>query len=107
MPKPQVNRPLQLTCPHCNGDIRNLLQGWYHAGLSNVMSLQCEACYGNAVVDGWARAPGWDDRKTVLENQPKLEEALVPCMCGGRFTVAATPKCPLCNQSIESLLPHG
>lgn len=47
------------------------------------------------------KAP-WD----LGKNEKKtIEKSLKQCSCGGYFMFEVVPKCPICKNSLESLLP--
>ena len=41
------------------------------------------------------------------EEKKKVEEAVIPCDCGGKFTFSANPRCSNCHNEIPGILPDN
>jgi hypothetical protein len=41
------------------------------------------------------------------EEQARVERALKPCPCGGRFAFKNPPRCPMCREDISAVVEGG
>jgi len=103
---------MDINCPECHNTFSVPRKYAYHAGFGNVGFLYCEACPNLVVFSSF------DPRYTRIAGEVhpwmlnfikkwKVEGALMPCPCGGRFRFAAKPRCPLCNEPVPAILPDA
>lgn len=103
---------MNLKCPHCKKNICIKQKYPYHIGFSNRGVLYCNLCpnllkfdtynpFFISVLDEQHIHP-W---ALTSEEKRKVESHLKLCPCGGRFRFDAYPRCPHCNENIQSLLP--
>ncbi|MBI5300160.1 MAG: hypothetical protein HY877_07725 [Deltaproteobacteria bacterium] len=104
---------MNLKCPHCRKNIHLKQKYPYHAGFSDVGFLYCNMCPTLLLfraydlefekLVGETKVP-WS---LILTEKKKVEDNLKPCPCGGHFRFDAYPRCPYCNQNVQSLLPDN
>ena len=103
---------MEINCPNCHRTFHVDQKYANHAGFGNQGFLYCDPCPNLVVFSSF------DPRYTnkVGEVHPwmlmgskkrEVEDQLKACPCGGRFRFAATPRCPLCNEPIPSILPDS
>lgn len=102
---------MNLKCPHCGKNIRLKQKYPYHAGFSDVGFLYCNTCPTILILEVYGLGFKELFGKTKLpwsltsQEKKKVEDHLKPCPCGGRFRFDAYPRCPHCNNNVQSLLP--
>ena len=101
---------MELTCPSCHKKILLKQQYFYHSGFSDVGFMYCDNDSTTLEFSSFDKAY----ESIVGEKHPwvlndtekvKVENRLKNCPCGGKFRFANPPLCPLCGQSIQSLIP--
>ena len=101
---------MDLQCGHCGHTLRLPQPHPYHAGFGNQGFLYCDS--DPTIVTFSSFDPLY--RRLVGEVHPwmlaapqrqRVEEALLPCPCGGRFSFQAEPRCSSCGTSLRSALP--
>jgi hypothetical protein len=103
---------MDINCPKCHQTF-SVKQNWpYHAGFGNTGFLYCDACPNLVLFSSfdphYVEIVGKVHPWTLNFYQKwKIERQLKSCACGGRFRFAATPRCPLCNEPIPSILPDS
>jgi hypothetical protein len=100
---------MKLICP-CHGHEIVLKQPYqYHAGFNDRGVLYCDTSSGTLTFSSYNP----DYLKLVGEKHPwtlskrekqKVENHLMACSCGGRYSFSAPPRCPFCNCNLASLL---
>lgn len=107
-------------CYHCNSSFNF---EFAHAGFGDEIFFYCDQCGIVATVDTYSEemSKGRFYEKYILgrkynthrkqdlaifeENIKKMKIAiskgLQPCSCGGKFTIDAIPRCPVCNKELE------
>ena len=101
---------MDLQCPHCKRTLRLAQPYPYHAGFGDQGFLYCESdptivtfgAYGHPYRQLVGAVLPWD---LDADQRRRVEEALLPCPCGGRFTFRAEPRCPSCGASLRNALP--
>jgi hypothetical protein len=55
------------------------------------------------MLDGWSEGiPAGAKLRLHCRIEPTVEAFLTPCVCGGRFTSSAAPRCPQCNAELSA-----
>lgn len=114
------NNGLKISCYHCNG----LLEfEYHHSGFGDETFFYCEKCgmtaavglYGKEMSEGrfyerFNLVKKYDvrDKKDLLafgdnfrKMRVEISRHLKDCLCGGRFTIDAIPRCPICRRELE------
>lgn len=74
-----------------------------HNGFNDSAYAYCDRCGRTAMLDGWkADIPVGAQLKLHRRIEPTVEPFLAPCVCGGRFTSTAAPRCPRCNTALSA-----
>jgi hypothetical protein len=102
---------MDINCPKCRQTF-SIPQKWpYHAGFGNLGVYYCDSCPNLVTFSSFdpryqaivgKKLHPWTLR---ADKAQKVERLLKPCPCGGRFRYTAEPRCPLCNETIRSVLP--
>ncbi len=94
-------------CPRCGTSLEYRLtapaddqRGFMYCGVDGAL---VEWSVRDPVYRHLARARPWelDGRQ-----QGRVERAVRPCPCGGRFAFANPPRCPSCHGSLRDLFPE-
>lgn len=92
-------------CEHCG--TRVAVKARYHAGFSDLGFLYCDkdskVVTFNAYDPEYHRAVGCNDCvpwQLTDEQQTRVEDALVPCPCGGNFLFKNPLRCPNCGKPL-------
>lgn len=100
---------MKIKCSTC-GHVAKISQKYqYHAGFSNRAFLYCDTCSAILEFDPY------NTRYTAIvgdkhpwslspEEKIRVEDALKPCVNGGRFRFGMLPRCPSCNEPLPDLL---
>jgi len=102
---------MDLNCPHCHKVIHLKQKYPYHAGFSNQGFIYCDSCPNifefHSYNQSYISVLGKHIHPWSLSSseKKKVEDNLKPCPCGGYFRFNAYPRCPHCNNNIQSLLP--
>ncbi len=96
--------PIKLKCSSCGRLTESKQDHPYHAGFSDVCFLYCDR--DSAVVTFSVYDPtyeslsdgkvAWDGRLNEVERR-RIEENLLSCPCGGRFSFENSLRCPFCG----------
>lgn len=85
-------------CDSCSGKF-----GFYlvHSGFSDCAYAYCRECGSTTTLDAYA-APAGVDVPIGKPLPPSSERSLKPCVCGGRFSGSASPRCPHCRKVLSA-----
>jgi len=72
----------------------------FHNGFGNSSYAYCSNCGRTAILSGWSKRWPSGVKCTQAEIAAAMEQYLVPCECGGKFSKGNSPRCPQCNQSL-------
>jgi len=103
---------VKLRCRSCGRSTEAIHDHPYHAGFSDVCFLYCDR--ESSVVTFSVYDPtyeslsngkvAWDGRLNTVERR-RVEENLLPCPCGGRFSFENPLRCPHCGAALaDSIL---
>lgn len=97
-------------CPHCKKKITLLSSQPYHSGFANQGYLYCDKCSNTLVFNSFDSKYGSLIKEkhpwTLTDNEQGIvENNLVNCSCGGKFTFSAKPRCPSCLEEIPDITP--
>lgn len=103
---------MDIKCPKCHQTFQVNQKYAYHAGFSNVGFLYCDACPNLVVLSSFnpryaeivGKVHPW---MLNFYKKWRVERQLKTCTCGGHFRFSAPPRCPLCKESIPSILPDS
>lgn len=81
-----------------------------HSGFASQGYLYCDSCpmvlVFNAYDKKYVSLIGEKNPWMLTRNEQKLvEDNLIKCQCGGKFTFDAKPRCPHCNTEIPDITP--
>lgn len=101
---------MELTCPSCHKRILLKQKYFYHAGFSDEGFMYCDndsttlkfSSYDKIYESIVGPKHPWSLNES---EKVKVENELKNCPCGGKFRFANLSLCPLCRQSIQSLIP--
>ena len=102
---------MDINCPKCHQVFSIPQKQPYHAGFGEVGAYYCDSCPNLVVFSSYdpqyqaivgKRVHPWT---LDAGKARKVERRLMRCPCGGHFRYVAEPRCPLCNETIRSILP--
>ena len=97
------------TCPHCGEDFTFAAR---HSGFAEEGYMYCDS---DEAVLVWSFY-GPNKGRSLVDKLPwtldegekaKVEAAVSPCPCGGRFAFRNPPRCPHCFSDFSSTVPTG
>ena len=102
---------MKFQCPSCSYVIDVSYPKIIHAGLSDCGFLYCDKS-GDLVT--WSSydktyqslVPNKHPWTLNAEEKALVEQNLIECPCGGKFTFAAQPRCPNCNHGIPNVVDN-
>ena len=88
-----------ITCEHCGKSFGYQL---IHNGFNESLYAYCDTCGMTALLDGMEIPKSIT---TIIQQgiiTPEIEQNIMPCTCGGRFTHNASPRCPKCLKPLSA-----
>ncbi len=85
-------------CVSCGGTFPYYL---IHNGFNESSYAYCDSCGSTAIFDDHS-APPLPSPLNFAVIPSRLENRILGCHCGGRFTADAKPRCPHCNTALSA-----
>lgn len=86
------------SCEHCRASFDIEL---VHNGFGESSYAYCSDCGKTAILSGWNKNWPRGVKCTQAEIAPEMEQHLLPCACGGKFSKGNSPRCPKCRQVLS------
>jgi len=89
----------------CESCLRTYRYSLYHCGFGEMSYAYCDTCGELCILSYWSnKLPLWPTGCSHhQEICSEFESMLKPCVCGGRFTKGASPRCPHCIQPLSAV----
>ncbi|MBI4872127.1 MAG: hypothetical protein HY814_11235 [Candidatus Riflebacteria bacterium] len=100
--RPETYPKRSLTCPHCT---RVFKVPVVHPLRTHLEVLLCDRCGEPTVLEFYDEILVWLLKRPAACATLGLEDALLPCHCGGTARLLAAPRCPDCHKPLDTVSP--